>query len=352
MCKGNRTLYVKSREFLCYIFDKMCIFVGYKLSSIMEIVCSTDNCYVMQTGIMLTSLFENNREADIRVHVLHNGIDSNSIMLIERIASDYGQKITFYHVDESLFSAFPIGRDGQNSHVGTSYATYYRLFLSELLPNDINRVLYLDGDIIVMDSLNDLWAKDMHDKAIAAVPDSYNNKIEHYNRLRYPQQLGYFNAGVLLINLDYWRTNNVVSAFSQYASARPDSLYCHDQDILNYVFRDCKIVLPLRYNMLNEYWFQTRHSVVSWEFESQMLYGQQHPAIIHFTGLPKPWFSNCRHPMKREFERYRAMTPWRDVKERKWGDIKHFIEHIAQKLLVLSGMRKADFIEFNKYVKL
>lgn len=318
----------------------------------MEIVCSTDSCYVMQTGIMLTSLFENNREADIRVHVLHNGIDSNSITLIERIASDYGQKITFCHVDETLFSAFPIGRDGQNTHVGTSYATYYRLFLSELLPNDINRVLYLDGDIIVMDSLNELWATDMHDKAIAAVPDSYNNKIEHYNRLHYPQPMGYFNAGVLLINLDYWRTNNVVSAFCQYASARPDSLYCHDQDILNYVFRESKITLPLRYNMLNEYWFQTRHSVVSWEFDNQMRYGQQRPAIIHYTGLPKPWFSNCRHPMKPEFERYRAMSPWRDVKERKWGDIKHFIEHIAQKLLVLSGMRKADFIEFNKYMKL
>lgn len=318
----------------------------------MDIVCSTDCCYVMQTGIMLTSLFENNREADIRVHVLHNGIDSNSITLIERIASDYGQKITFCHVDETLCSAFPIGRDGQNTHVGTSYATYYRLFLSELLPKDISRVIYLDGDIIVTDSLNELWSTDMHDKAIAAVPDSYNNKIEHYNRLHYPQPMGYFNAGVLLINLDYWRTNNMSDAFCQYASANPNSLYCHDQDILNYVFRDCKIVLPLRYNMLNEYWFDIRHSVVSWEFESQMLYGQQHPAIIHFTGLPKPWFSNCRHPMKREFERYRAMTPWRDVKERKWGDIKHFIEHIAQKLLVLSGMRNADFIEFNKYVKL
>lgn len=318
----------------------------------MDIVCSTDICYVMQTGIMLTSLFENNREADIRVHVLHNGIDSNSITLIERIAYDYGQKTKFYLVDETLFSAFPIGRDGQNTHVGTSYATYYRLFLSELLPDDINRVLYLDGDIIVTDSLNDLWTTDMHDKAIAAVPDSYNNKIEHYNRLHYPQPFGYFNAGVLLINLDYWRANNVADVFCQYASARPDSLYCHDQDILNYIFRDSKIVLPLRYNMLNEYWFQTRYSVVSWEFDSQMQYGQQHPAIIHYTGLPKPWFSNCRHPMKREFERYRAMTPWQGYKEKIWGDIKHLIEHIAKKILVLSGLRNADFIEFNKYVKL
>ena len=192
----------------------------------------------------------------------------------------------------------------------------------------------------------------MHDKAIAAVPDSYNNKIEHYNRLHYPQPLGYFNAGVLLINLDYWRANNVADAFCQYASARPDSLYCHDQDILNYVFRESKITLPLRYNMLNEYWFDIRHSVVSWEFDNQMLYGQQHPAIIHYTGLPKPWFSNCRHPMKREFERYRAMTPWQGYKEKIWGDIRPLIEHIAKKILVLSGLRNADFIEFNKYVKL
>ena len=198
----------------------------------MDIVCSTDCCYVMQTGIMLTSLFENNREADIRVHVLHNGIDSNSLTLIERIAYDYGQKIKFYLVDESLFSAFPIGREGQNTHVGTSYATYYRRLLSELLPNDINRVLYLDGDIIVMDSLNERWSTDMHDKAIAAVPDSYNNKIEHYNRLHYPQPLGYFNAGVLLINLDYWRANNFVFVSCQCAPPRPASLPCHAHDIL------------------------------------------------------------------------------------------------------------------------
>ena len=318
----------------------------------MDIVCSTDCCYVMQTGIMLTSLFENNREADIRVLVLHNGIDSNSLTLIERIAYDYGQKIKFYLVDESLFSAFPIGRDGQNTHVGTSYATYYRLFLSELLPDDINCVLYLDGDIIVTDSLNELWATDMHDKAIAAVPDSYNNKIEHYNRLHYPQPMGYFNAGVLLINLDYWRDNNVADAFCQYASARPDSLYCHDQDILNYVFRESKITLPLRYNMLNEYWFDIRHSVVSWEFESQMLYGQQHPAIIHFTGLPKPWFSNCRHPMKPEFEHYRAMTPWRDVKERKWWTLKYCLEKMAVITVVALGMRPHEYIDENKYIRI
>ena len=83
----------------------------------MDIVCSTDCCYVMQTGIMLTSLFENNREADIRVPVLHNGIDSNSLTLIECIAYDYGQKIKFYLFDETLLRAFPIRREGQNPHV-------------------------------------------------------------------------------------------------------------------------------------------------------------------------------------------------------------------------------------------
>lgn len=317
----------------------------------MEIVCSTDSCYVMQTGIMLTSLFENNRGESIRVHLLHNGVAAEVLSPIERIVECYGQRIVFYEMDEARFKSFPIGREGQNTHVGASYATYYRLFLTELLPPDVCRVIYLDGDLIVMRSLRELWSLDMHDCAIGAVPDSYNNRPDPYNRLHYPQSMGYFNAGVLLINIDYWRRNDVLRLFFECASSKADRLSCHDQDILNYVFRTVKLLLPLKYNMLNEYWFDVRHSVVSWEFDSQIRDGQQSPVVVHFTGLPKPWFSNCRHPFKCEFERYRAMTPWRSNKESRWGGVAHLVEQMAKRLLVVSGLRGADIIETNKYVK-
>lgn len=317
----------------------------------MEIVCSTDSCYVMQTGIMLTSLFENNRGEAIRVHLMHDGISPEQLARIEGIASAYGHALVSYAMDAERFHAFPIGREGQNTHVGASYATYYRLLLGDLLPSDVKRVIYLDGDIIIMDSLRELWLTDMQGKAIAAVPDSYNNRPDPYNRLRYPQAMGYFNAGVLLIDIDYWREHNVLRDFCECATKMSDSLACHDQDVLNYVFRSQKLVLPLKFNMLNEYWFDLRHSVTTWELDNEMRYGQQHPVVVHFTGLPKPWFSNCRHPLKPAFERYRAMTPWCSYREKRWGGIRRIAELLAKRFLVAVGWRGEELIDYKMYGK-
>lgn len=318
----------------------------------MEIVCATDRCYVMQTCIMLTSLFENNRGERIRVHLLHDDIGSENLSKVEHAVSVYAQQVLFYSMDDELFHELPIERDGQNSHVGTSYATYYRLFLTKILPSDITRVIYLDGDLIVMDSLKELWNFDMHDKAIAAVPDSYTDTVTHYNRLHYPMYKGYFNAGVLLINLDYWREHNLLESFIEYGSANNGILVCHDQDILNYLLQDNKIVLPLRYNMLNEYWFELRYSIVAWTYNEQIKFGQQHPAIIHFTGIPKPWYINCQHPLKKEYERYRKLTVWNSCSESRWMPLKYILEQVAIKFIVAIGLRKSDYIIKNRFVKL
>ena len=318
----------------------------------MDIACSTDSQYVVPTGIMLTSLFFNNRDADVCVHLLHNGISGEQQKLLADIAAKNGGKIVFYDVDENYVDAYPIGIAGQNPHVGSSRATYYRLHLAELLPASVNRVIYLDGDIIVTGSLASLWRMDMDGKAVAAVPDSYNNIPDHYNRLRYPQSLGYFNAGVLLINLDHWRSRHLSQAFHDYASANAAVLKCHDQDIMNYVLRHDKVVLPLKYNMLNEYWFDTRYSVVSWELGDEMLEGQRNPVIVHFTGIPKPWYVNCHHPMKREFERYRAMTPWRGMRERRWMPLRYCVEKAAVRLVVRIGLRPKEYVPENRYIVL
>lgn len=318
----------------------------------MEIVCATDSCYVMQTGIMLTSLFENNRGEHIRVHLLHDGITNEKVSQIKRIADVYGQQVVFYKMDESRFSSFPIGREGQNTHVGATYATYYRLFLTEVLPPDVNRVIYLDGDIVVMDSLSELWNLDMHGKAIAAVPDCFTDKVDHYNRLRYPMSKGYFNAGVLLVNLDYWREHNMIEAFVKFASENAEILTYHDQDILNCLFQDCKIVLPLMYNMLNEYWFDLRYSLVEWTNDKLIIHGQRHPVIVHFTGIPKPWYSNCRHPMKKEYERYRKLTEWQSCTELRWMPLKYCLENVAKRIVVALGLRNSEYIVENRFVKL
>ena len=316
-----------------------------------DIVCSTDDNYIMPTGVMLTSLFENNKGINVNIHLLHGGLTDDHIEQITHQVNIYGQNIIFYSMDDNLFSDFPIGKSYQTDHVGSSMATYYRLFLSQILPDNIEKVIFLDGDILVLDSLKELWNIDMSNKAIAAVADSFNNEISHYNRLRYPQNQGYFNAGVLLINLKYWREHNVQSLFIDYVANYPERLACHDQDVLNYVFKDVKKELPFKYNMLNEYWFDVRYNMISWEYEKHILDGQKNPVIIHFTCIPKPWYKNCKHPYKKMFDKYKSMSLWSNVKEKRWTSIKYILENFCIKFVVFMGLRKNDYIVENRYIK-
>lgn len=73
----------------------------------MEIVCCTDDNYVMPTGVMLTSLFENNKEEDIRVHLLHSGIAEAHINAIKDVADAYNQSVSFYRMDDGEFGFSP-----------------------------------------------------------------------------------------------------------------------------------------------------------------------------------------------------------------------------------------------------
>lgn len=320
----------------------------------MDIVCSADNNYVMPTGIMLTSLFENNKESEIRIHLLDGGISDVSRTQLTDICNKYNQRIIFYSMDNTLFSDFPMGEEFQVKHINTM-ATYFRLYMTKVLPNDIDKIIYLDGDIIVLDSLLPLWNWQMGNKPIAAVPDPYNNAIKHYNRLRYSQCLGYFNAGVLLVNLKYWRENYCLDNFLYIVYKYRDCLSSHDQDVLNISFKENKLELPIKYNIMPEYLWQIKYNPISWEYEEQIKEAQNTPVIIHFTYIPKPWFKDCKNPYKKEFERYRSLTIWKNMKEKKHGNILTNLLHWAIKILVLLHIKPLDtvieyrYINFDKY---
>lgn len=304
----------------------------------MEIVCSADNNYVMPTGIMLTSLFENNKDEVIRVHLLDGGLTSESKKNLDDIAKKYKKKqIVYYKMDESLFRDFPIGNANQAVHI-QSMATYYRLYMTKILPEDVEKVIYLDGDLLVLDSLRSLWNWDVEECALAAVPDPFNNMTTHYNTLRYPMELGYFNAGVLLINLKYWRANHVIEDFLDLIKKHPDRLVSHDQDVLNYVFRNKKKVLPLKYNMMPAYLYKKEYCPLVWNFEDDLFEGQKYPVIVHFTFVPKPWCKDCDNPYKKVFERYKKMTIWANLKELTGKTLKERIVEQCKCLFIRIGI--------------
>jgi lipopolysaccharide biosynthesis glycosyltransferase len=198
-------------------------------------------------------------------------------------------------------------------------ASYARLFLGTILPECCQRVLYLDCDTIVQDSLKKLWNVPMDHALIAGVQDTVDKfflKVIHL-----PENTRYVNAGVLLVNLKAWREENVQQKFMDVIARFHGNVPHHDQGTINAVCRGRKIYLPVRYNMIsNLYSFPARtirrmYFMDRYYSQKEIDRAKQHPAIVHFTtGLVgRPWEENCTHPERESFWETVKASPWSDM---------------------------------------
>ena len=140
-----------------------------------------------------------------------------------------------------------------------------------------------------------------------------NDSIRLYNRLRYPMSDGYVNAGVLLINLNKWRECHVFERAKELAKAMPMALKNHDQDIINILFHDSKLLLPFRYNLLEYYLYVEEWLYLDRKYYHEIIEACKNPVIVHFCMPQKPWHYECINPYKELYYQYRKMTPWPEV---------------------------------------
>lgn len=270
----------------------------------MDIVLCTDNNYVMPTGVLMCSVCENNQAVAFHV-VLGEDTTEENIQKLRGICSKYSAKLSLYRLDYSSLDFVPFGRDGQPGHV--SVVTYFRLFLAQLLPESLDRVLYLDGDIICLKSLQQLWDLDLCDYPIAAAIDMDANDPDRYNRLGYSYSKGYYNAGVLLVNLKYWREKSSLDVFKSFIETYPERIIFHDQDVLNYVFAGKILPLDIRYNLQSGFLEQKPSYIPDRSnFEEYI----RDPYLVHYTTNIKPWIKGCSHPYASHFLYYYHCSPW------------------------------------------
>ncbi len=277
------------------------------MSKTINILCATDDNYVPYCGIMLTSVFDNNKDSEIEVYILiDKPLSVSNCRRIERLSRHYHQKIHLVMVDNSFVAQFPTR--------GMSYwsvAMYYRLFAVELLPNSIDTILYLDCDIIVNSSIESLFEIDMEDAAIASVCDIYNFSTECSERLGYPPEGGYFNSGVMLMNMSYWREHRIGEECLDYLKNNYNCLLANDQDVLNAILWDRKLELPLTYNyqlqFLSSYFFNLQ----SPSMKQNILDTYENPTIIHYAYSIKPWsVMYYRLPFSDVWEHYKRISQW------------------------------------------
>ena len=277
----------------------------------MDIVICINKQYLMPAGVMLCSLFENNKEERITVHAMLGEGGDQCVKPLQDMTERYHQIILFYDMKDVRTDDFPVGLYFQEPFI--TKEAYFRLFVMDVLPQTLEKVLYLDVDMVICSSIRELWNTDISDVAVGAVPDCFHQDIHETNRIGYEVGLGIFNSGVLLINLSYWRDHDVMKKFVAYAREAKDHLKYHDQDVLNYVFRHCKKELPIRFNLQTIHMYYDRFRYLHFRLIEEVKEAFCHPVIIHYTGPEKPWYINAYHPLTCYFLKYCQMTPWKDA---------------------------------------
>ena len=271
-----------------------------------EVVCNVDDKYARQCAVMFTSLLENNPDDMIIVHVLSTYLlPANRHLLSNIVERKYGCRLVYHKVDDEILKSCPTRRGDY-----VSVTAYLRCFLPAVLPMSIHKVLYLDSDLLVLGRIRPLWDVDLADKSLAAVEDSGSGNPEPIVRLRLPDNYTYFNSGVMVINLDYWRENNVLRKLMQYLDGFHERIRENDQDLLNVCLWKSRVLLPLRWNMQSGFLKRRprcrRYALAKSKEEIR------HTVIAHFVGKKKPWHKNCANPFASEYNRYLEMTEFED----------------------------------------
>ena len=252
---------------------------------IFHITCSTDDNYLQHCVAMLCSLFENNKGMKMTVHLLIDNLSQESKDVISSLSERYGNKAIFYTIDSKLLDDIQLNDMQLNGKRMYSIATYYRMFLPSLLPKDIDRILYLDCDIIVLQNVSVLFNLNMDGFGVAAVEDASPYDSYHRFKMGLGLQHTAFCAGMMMVNLDYWRKHDSQKKLLEYSTRKWDNVYMQDQDALNYVFRDAWLHLPYK-------WAKTPLSIAPID-KSQKWYDIKEyvfaPCIYHYSAHLKPW---------------------------------------------------------------
>lgn len=240
-----------------------------------------NDAYVKYICVTIKSIIENNKDKEICFHVLTDDIrDKNKKILREIIGSQNKKSLKIHEVDDTPLK-------GLKTSQWTKY-TWYRILLPQYLP-DVATVLYLDADTLVVDNLEELFNINMSNNSIAGVLDQAAGADHTYKRCRFPQEKLYICAGVLIMNLEYWRKHNLTEKIINWAKIHDDIIALPDQDTINNICQDSKLILPLRFGVLNDYFKK--------EFFWQPKYLKElkecieKPIIIHYTN--KPWHINA-----------------------------------------------------------
>ncbi|MCP8883170.1 glycosyltransferase family 8 protein [Devosia sp. XJ19-1] len=235
-----------------------------------------DNFWAPAYAVMRSICLSTRRRGEIVFYLLHMPLSAEHRADLARITEEFGAALVFYPlVGEPFFEDFVAGLPQGGRWPKVVYA---RMLLPGLLPQEVERVIYLDCDMLVRAPIEELYDIDLAGKPLGAVRDALAPFIPMRRDMIQNADLfdgadPYFNSGMLVIDLDLWRQMDLRAEIDALAKRGILAKLYFDQDLLNLIFRDKWQALPWRWNTIDAH---EAHEALD-------------PAILHFTKPAKPW---------------------------------------------------------------
>lgn len=300
-----------------------------------HIALTIDHKFTRFCAVTMVSIMKNNMKQKIQFHIItDDSLSATDKDILLRTAHGFHADITFYKVMDEQIDGFTLKWESKR----LSKVVFYRCILPSILPSSLSRVLYLDCDILVLGNLNELWNTDLDGYALAAVPDSIIVNPKHCTRLHYDISYNYFNGGVLLFNLDYWRKEFIEKKCKEYYRENAQQIIYNDQDLLNGLLHDKKKLVDMKWNV-QEGAFRKKTAHL---YPKQLI---SEPIILHYSSR-KPWQYHCMHPLRSLFFEYQNLTEWKGCNPlTSWTARLHRFIHLLPYTL---GLKANKYIEFKK----
>lgn len=294
----------------------------------MNILYASNDGFARHLGTSMYSLFDKNQGAErIAVYVLSLGLSEENIGKLQEIADKFGRELVILEMGDIREKfAFDVDTGGYDISI------MGRLFMGEMLPETVERVLYLDCDTVVVRPIEKMWKEDLGGAVFGAVmePTIYEAVKES---IGLEKEDGYYNSGVLLVDLKRWREEHVQEMLMRFLKEKGGALFASDQDLLNGALKGRIHTLMPVCNFFPNYRYFSYKTLVEHApsyravSKAEFLKAKKHPMIIHYMGDERPWIRGNLNHYRLAYEKYLAMTPWAGTPKEKGKEIYMLIYH-------------------------
>jgi lipopolysaccharide biosynthesis glycosyltransferase len=276
----------------------------------MKIAYACDDNYIVHTGISLLSLLDNNKEVeDLTIYLISVNISEDNVLKIQSIVDEYKRKlvvIPFKQLSPNL-KLSNLGR-----HIETVYA---KLFFGNI--EEADKIIYLDSDIIINDSLQEMWEEDLGDNYFGLVKTITK---DYCHALGLSRKDVFYNDGVAVVNAKLLRENNMNDTFIEFIDSYNGNPPVLSEGTINVVCKNRIKTIHPKFNfgasllMFNNSELSLFANEKEFYSENILDEARKNPVVIHYLSgwFKRPWEIDCLHPLKDKYNYYKAKSYWKN----------------------------------------